>query len=400
MAIEPRLRGIAFWSIASIIVLFMSASSAPTPLYVVYQHDWGFSNTTLTVIFAVYVLALLGSLLVVGALSDHIGRRPVLAAAIVLEAVALVLFVVAGDVLALSIARVLQGIATGAAITTLGASLVDLNPPEAPARAGVVNGVTPIGGLAFGALATGALVQWAPSPRHLVYLILLAGMAVALAVVARLPESSPRRPGAIASLAPRLGIPAHLRVQVLALLPIFIASWALGGLYLSLGPSVAASIFGLESHFEGGVLVALLCGTGAATAFALRAWPAQRLLPPAAVLLAAGMVITLVSVEQESVLVGIIGTLVAGVGFGAAALACFGTLARIALPTERGELFAVAYTISYIAFSVPAVAAGFASTRYGLHRTTIVYGIVVLAFALSALAAQRIVGRRATLEAS
>ena len=368
-----------FWAVAAIMALFMSASSAPTPLYVVYQRDWGFSNTTLTVI---------------GALSDHVGRRPVLAAALALEALALVLFVVAGDVAVLTVARVLQGIATGAAITTLGATLVDLNPPEAPGRAGVVNGVAPIGGLAFGAVASGALVEWAPAPRHLVYLILLAAMAASLLAVARLPESSPRRPGARASLVPRVGIPQHVRADLLALVPIFVASWALGGLYLSLGPSVAASIFGLQSHFEGGLMVALLSGTGAVTAFCLRRSGSRRLLPWGAGLLALGMVVTLIALEATSVALAIAGTLVAGVGFGAASLACFGTLARLARPGERGELFAVAYTISYVAFSVPAVAAGFASTSIGLHRTSVIYGAAVVALSLAALGAQRVVDAR------
>jgi len=134
---------VAFGAITAIFVLFAAASSAPSPLYVVYQQKWGFSATTLTVVFAVYVLALIGSLLVVGALSDHLGRRPVLAAAIALEAVALVLFITAGDVAVLLAARVAQGIATGAALTTLGATLVDLNPAHSPGRAGVVNGVAP-----------------------------------------------------------------------------------------------------------------------------------------------------------------------------------------------------------------------------------------------------------------
>jgi MFS family permease len=113
-----RQRSRVFVAVAAIVVLFLAASSAPSPLYVVYQQQWGFTATVLTVVFAIYVAGLLGSLLVVGALSDHLGRRPVLAASILLEIVALVLFLVAGDVVALAAARLVQGIATGAAITT------------------------------------------------------------------------------------------------------------------------------------------------------------------------------------------------------------------------------------------------------------------------------------------
>ena len=367
----------------------MAASGVPSPLYVVYQREWGFSDTTLTVVFAIYIVGLLGALLIVGALSDHVGRRPVLASAIALESVSLVLFIVANGVALLMLARFLQGIATGAAVTALGAALVDLNPPASPRLAGLVNGVVPIGGLSLGALGCGALVQYAPGPTHLVYALLLVGMLLASLALVRMPETSSLRPGARASLRPRIGIPPRLRPPVLAILPLFLSSWALGGLYLSLGPSVAASVFGLRSHLVGGLVVTALCGTGAVTAFALRSWPADRAMGLAATLQTAGTALAILGVELESVAAAAIGTLIAGVGFGASALACFGVLARIALPDERGELFAAAYVISYTAFSIPAVAAGFASTSFGLRRTTLVYGVLVVVFGAAALVIQR-----------
>ena len=380
---------IAFGAITAIFVLFAAAASAPSPLYVVYQEEWGFSATTLTVIFAVYVLGLIGSLLILGALSDHVGRRPVLAGAIALEAVALVLFIIAGDVTVLLVARVAQGIATGAALSTLGATLVDLNPPHSPGRAGLVNGVAPISGLALGAFGCGVLVQYAPAPTHLVFALLLAGMGFAGVVVARMPETSARRPGGIASLIPRLSVPARLRPDVYALVPILVASWALGGLYLSLGPSVAARLFGLSNHLIGGLVVTLLCGTGALTAFVLRNWPTNKVLGISAILLSAGTALTLAGVEAHTVALAGAGTVVAGVGFGASALASFGMLSRLAAPGERSELFAVAYVIAYLAFSLPAVAAGFATTSVGLHATMVVYSLSVVALGLTALAAQR-----------
>jgi MFS family permease len=208
----------------------------------------------------------------------------VLAAAIILESVSLVLFLVAGDVLVLGLARVAQGVATGAAITTLGAALVDLQPQHAPGRAGLINGVAPLSGLAAGALGSGALVQLAPAPTHLVYAVLLAGMLLAAGATALLPETATRRPGARASLQPHVELPRELRADVLGLVPILVASWALGGLYLSLGPSVATSLPSLHSHLIGGLVVTLLCGTGAATAVALRTTGTARVLRLAATL--------------------------------------------------------------------------------------------------------------------
>jgi hypothetical protein len=284
---------------------------------------------------------------------------------------------------------VAQGIATGAAFSTLGATLVDLNPPHSPGRAGLVNGVAPISGLALGALGCGALVQFAPAPTRLVFGLLLTGMVFAGAAVARLPETSARRPGAIASLIPILGIPRRLRPDVYALVPIIVASWALGGLYLSLGPSVAASLFGLSNHLIGGLVVTLLCSAGALTAFALRKWPTARVLGISASLLSAGTALTLAGVEAHAVALAGAGTVVAGVGFGASALGSFGTLSRLAAPGERSELFAVVLVIAYLAFSLPALAAGLGSTSFGLHATTVVYSLGVVALGLTALAAQR-----------
>ena len=96
----------------------LTAASAPSPLYPVYQRLWGFSAFMLTLIFAVYVFALLVALLTVGSLSDRIGRRPVASAALVLLAVGMVLFAIAGGSGGLIAARVVQGLAVGAATGT------------------------------------------------------------------------------------------------------------------------------------------------------------------------------------------------------------------------------------------------------------------------------------------
>jgi len=113
-----------------------------------------------------------------------------------------------------------------------------------------------------------------------------------------------------------------------------------------------------------------------------------------AALLTAGTALSLVAVQVDVVWLAMVGTVIAGVGFGGAGLSSFGTLTRLAAPAERGELFAVALVVAYVAFSLPAVAAGFASTSFGLHSTAVVYGAVVIALCLVALAAQGVRGRR------
>jgi MFS family permease len=377
-------RAVAFPCVAAILVLFLAASSAPSPLYALYQQQWQFTAWVLTVVFALYVVGLLGSLLVVGALSDHLGRRPVLAAAIGLEMVALVLFIVAGDVVVLSAARVLQGIATGAATTTLSATLVDLEPSDARGRAGVITSVGPLTGLALGALGSGVLVEFGPAPTRLVYALLFGAMVLAAVAVALMPETSPRRPGALASLRPRVAMPAYLRADILPVVPAMVAGWALAGMYLSLGPSVAAELLGLHNRLVGGLVVMLLAGTGALAIFLLRSRPAASLLAPSSALLGVGTLISLAGTAGGPGWLAGIGTVVAGFGFGASVLATFGTFARLARPHERSAVFALANIIGYLGNSVPAVLGGIAVTALGLATATEIYALAIVVITFTA----------------
>src|SRR3979490_1188684 len=84
-------RNAAFYLLASITVSFLARSSAPKPLYSIYQAQWGFSPITVTVIFGIYAISVLAALLFVGRLSDHLGRRPVLIAATAAQTAAMVI---------------------------------------------------------------------------------------------------------------------------------------------------------------------------------------------------------------------------------------------------------------------------------------------------------------------
>ena len=85
-------RAAALWLYASILVTYLAASTAPSPLYALYREAWGFSTLTLTLVFASYAFALLAALLVFGALSDHRGRREVIIGSMVLEFASLLAF--------------------------------------------------------------------------------------------------------------------------------------------------------------------------------------------------------------------------------------------------------------------------------------------------------------------
>ena len=194
----------SFALLVSIAVTFLAASSAPTPLYAVYEATWHFSPITLTVVFAVYAIAVLGALLTVGSLSDHIGRRPVLLAAILLQVAALSVFATASGVPALLVARIIQGFATGGALGAVGAGLLDLD----KVKGTIVSGVGTVSGTAFGALVSGLMVQFWPAPTRLIYVALLGMFVLEEVGVALMGETSTKKVGAVASLRPHLAWPA------------------------------------------------------------------------------------------------------------------------------------------------------------------------------------------------
>ncbi len=364
----------------------LAASGVPSPLYRVYQERFGFSSGVLTVIFGIYALALLVSLLVVGGLSDHVGRRPVLVAAFLLEAVAMALFLVADGVGWLLAARVVQGLATGAMTSTLGASLLDLQHPDRPHGA-FINSASPGLGLSIGATGAGLLVQWAPSPTDWVFGVLTVVFVLAAAGTVLLPESSPRLPGALASLSPRVHVPAAHRRAFVVALPLLVACWALGGLYASLGPSLVADVFGIDNHLVGGLLILALNGTGIVGSLALRTAPPERALLVGALVFTVGVSGTLVSLFVTSAVLLFAAAVVTGFGFGAAFLGAVATITAGVAAGVRAGLLASVFVVGYIAFSLPAIAAGIAVGKVGLTRTTEVYGVAVVVLALLAVAA-------------
>ena len=375
----------SFWTVAVVLGLFLAAASAPSPLYATYAVRWHFGPAAITTIFAVYALVLLAILLTTGSLSDSIGRRPVIAAALALQSLSMLLFLLAGGVIWLYAARALQGAATGLVTAAVAAFLIDLQPPGRPGLGPLVNAVTPTVGLAAGALAAGALVQYAPAPLRLIYALLLAGFLLLAAATRWLPISSTvRKP---VSLRPQLHLERAIRPAFWAVLPCLVATWAIGGLYLSLGPSLILSLSHSGNRLLGGSIVFALCAAGALASIAMRSWAPRRAMRTGCLLLLTGLAATIAATAIANGLLLFGGTVVAGAGFGSAFLGAFRSLATQASAGARAGLIAAIYIAAYLAFSLPAIAAGVLATHLGLRPTTIGYAAVVAALTCAALAA-------------
>jgi MFS family permease len=382
----PRLKhSQALWLKGIILTSFLAASSVPSPLYALYRTMWGFSPLMLTVIFASYAIAMLLALMVFGALSDYRGRREVVLASLVLEIAAVFLFWRADAVEWLLAARILQGAATGIASSALGAGLVDLHRE----RGALINSVAPMLGLAVGAIGASVLVQFAPAPTRLVFDVLLLVFALLLAAAFFLPETAQRRSGAIRSLLPTISIPRSARATMLRVLPVNTAQWALGGFYLSLGPTLARTVTGSHAPLVGGALIgALTLSSAVAVALARRILPRPSIAAGAGAL-AAGVLVTLAGVHWQAPGVALIGTVVAGAGFGLAFSGSLRSLVPLAQPHERAALMSGFFVASYLAFSLPAITAGLLAGHFGLQPTAVGFGIAAAVLALTALVPAR-----------
>src|SRR5262245_5196416 len=199
-----------YWVAAAVIGLGLYASLTPSPLYRTYSVLWHFSPLTLTLIYATYAFGVLASLLLAGRVSDDVGRRPVLLVALAGLAGATLLFLVADSAAWLFVARGLQGVATGAALSAAGAALLELHPRRDPTGVALTNGIAAGAGVGLGMLVSSALVQAGWEPRLLPYVVLLALIATALVGAYLMPEPvRDRKPFRLTVEPPR--VPAVVR---------------------------------------------------------------------------------------------------------------------------------------------------------------------------------------------
>jgi hypothetical protein len=387
----PRMRELAshrlsgrpgVFVLASLIVALLASSAAPTPLYAIYQARWHFTPITTTVVFGVYALAVLTSLLTLGKLSDHVGRRPVLLTAIAVHAGSLVIFATATGVPALLSARVVQGLSTGAALGAIGAAMLDMDRELGT----FANAVAPGAGTATGAILSALAVRFLPDPTHLIYLALIGVLALQAAAIIAMRETVSRAPGALASLRPEIALPRALRGPVLTAVPVLFAVWALAGLYLALGPALVHALTGSGDVVLGGLSVFVLAASAEVAILVLRRAAARTVMLVSILALVAGVTVTVVAVSIGSAVIFFAGSAIAGAGFGSGFQGGIRMVVPLAAAHERAGLVSLLYVVSYLGLGVPAVLAGFGVVHGGgLINTSRYYGAGVIALAALAL---------------
>lgn len=368
----PRTSRRPFILIALVVIVALASSATPSPLYVDYQQAWGTSGTVITIVYAVYCLAVLIPLVFLGRLSDAIGRRPVILAGLALLAVSMTVLAAAPDVAWLIAARIAQGVSVGLITGPAAAALIELHPTRDSRIGALTSSSTTNFGIAGGVLVSGAVATVSSSPLVHPYLIIIgATLALLVAVWAFIPETA----GGASTFRDALRlrpptVPARMRSAFALAAICVIVSWSVGGVFLGLGGAIARDLVGRSDYLITGLVVAALQAAAgiAQLVWNLRAGPDQwrRGMTAGVALLLPGLAVASLSLEWRSVPGFVLGALLTGLGMGLLFLIGTTLVAQSAPAEVRGQVFAALYLVAYTALGVPAVLAALAAERIGL----------------------------------
>lgn len=360
-----RRHGRGFWIIAFAFLTAMAFSTVPSPLYSLYQARDGFSTFTVTIVFAVYAVGVIISLLLAGHISDWVGRKKILIPALALELIAGILFLTEPSLSLLLVARFLTGLGVGMITATATAHLHELHAKHRPSastqRFEMVSTAANIGGLGVGPLIAGALAQWVGAPLRTPYLVFVALLVISIVAVALVPETVAELPVRPTYRPQRISADYGDRAGYIAAAAAGFASFAVFGLFTSVAPGFVAGTLAHPSKALSGLVVFAVFG-GAALAQSVT----SRMGAPAKMTLgitaqAAGVVTLLVGMYTLNLATFLIGGIAAGIGAGVLFKAAVGTVVAVAAPAKRSEALAGLFLISYLGLSIPAVGIGIAT---------------------------------------
>jgi MFS family permease len=390
---RPRRYGFALLAYAFAVI--MVGTTLPTPMYALYANHMHFAVFTTTVIFATYAVGVLGALLLFGRWSDAIGRRPVLLAGAAFALASAVVFLFADDVALLLVARLLSGLSAGIFTGTATAAVVEAAPPAQRDRAAVVATIANIGGLGAGPLLAGVLVEYAPHPLQLSFVVHIVLVVLAIGAVLLAPETSART-GRIGFQ--RLSVPAEVRQVFITGATAAFAGFAVTGLFTAVAPSFVAEVIGIDNHAVAGAVACSIFAASAVAQLSARRMPTQRAVAIGCAILVVGMVILAVALHFSSLAGLIAGALVSGVGQGISFSRGLAAVAELAPADRRAEVSSTYFVVAYVAIALPVVGEGLAAQHWGLRTAGVSFAIAIAVLSAICLAMILVQERRPAAE--
>lgn len=383
----------SFVGVAYAFVVAMMGTTMPTPLYALYEVEFGFSVFVVTLVFAAYAVGVLGALLAFGRWSDSLGRRPMLLTAIVFGLISAVVFVTADSLIALIVGRVLSGLSAGIFVGTATVTLIELVPDSWRDRAPAIATAANIGGLGLGPLVAGLLAEYLPQPLRLTFFVDIALLALAALAVFLAPETVRVAAGARPHMQ-RLSVPAGVRGTFLRASIGGFAGFAVLGLFTAVSPGFVAGVLQIDNHAVTGVVVFVVFAASATAQITVRVADSTSAQRWGCVVLTVGLVVLALSLTLTSLPILVIAALLCGVGQGV--IFGYGMSAIAAgLPDERrAEVTSTFFVVMYVAISLPVIGAGAVANEWGLVTAGLVFSGLIAALAAVAFVLLTLDGRR------
>jgi MFS family permease len=382
----------SFWLAAAVVMHTLWTSAAPAMSYPLFARLWHLTPTVTTGMFAVYPVLVVLTLLLFGNLSDHIGRRATMLWGLAASMVGVALFAFAQDVLWAYAGRAFMGIGVGLSSSPATAALVEFGAPGQAARASTVATVATAAGVMGATLLGGALIQYAPWPLHLNFLVLLAVLVVIFGFAWFLPRPTPGdaqarwRPGAV--VVPR----SILRVFATAATAVT-AAYAHGAVMLSLGAQIGRDLIGSSNVLVTGAVIALFATAVAAAALVAKRLPGNTAVISGGVLSALGMALLVTAATRHGLALFLVSAVTAGAGYSLQFLGGLTLINAHAPEHHRAGTLSAVYLVGYLLMGAIALGLGVAATAWGLARAVEIgapiLGVLALAGAALALPSRR-----------
>lgn len=360
------------------LVASFAAVGATIPLFNIYRAEEGFTNADISITVVAYSVATLSTLLVLGRVSGHLGRRPTSIASLGLLLLGCVLLLNVHHVGVLIAGRLLMGFGAGIASSSLTSYIVDAAPEKPAWLASVASSQTVMLGLAIGAIGSGALVQFGPWPRELIYLVVIGLLVLSAALILVSPETVTPTPGLRRSLRPRVRVPAGVKHLLPVAAAVLLATWATGAFYQAFVPALVEDQLHTRSPLALGLVFAAYMGPsvlGAPIGGRFAPVVAQR----AGMLgFLAGMIGIVTAIATGALVLFFVATVVAGASQGISISAVTRGLLAGSGVADRAPIFSVVYLLSYCGATIPALVAGRLSATFSLPQIAVGYGALAL----------------------
>ena len=376
-----------FWAVAFAFLVVMMFATLPSPLYGLYRTRDHLSAFTITVVFAIFAVGTILTLLVEGRVAGRFGRRGAMLAGVATMMVAAGLLAVWKDLPGLLIGRLLTGVAIGLAAGVAIAYLIELrlraDPNASPAGARNIGTAVNVGALGIGPLIAGCLAQWAPYPLTLPYLLMVALGAVALIGVAAAPETGTPVPRAAAQSRPA-GPARRVRLPVPAAAAT-IAAFAASGLFAALSGLILATTLHQTSHALSGAALFVVFTAGVVSQLATNRLRSSRVLALGTFSMIAGLVLLVVAVRLStpSLALFLIGGALIGAGAGAVYKGTTGIVLEATAPENRVAMTSALVIAVFVGLSVPVIGAGIALDQGASVPNTVLGFAVLVALGVS-----------------